>query len=686
MNKQEAGYPDIGEISKKEIVSGFKFDVYQSEDSLRKERQLVARKVPVVLDYRKDISRANIDSIEMKIAKAESLLTKSKLELSEQRDSLEAIFGINFKKQTVEFFAHLRKFSELSEAMKEVIEPLYEEGFYSEDSIPDTLNSLYYSIRRDGNENPYTPQLVMTQKDMVDKYKRKIADKFDFPDKAELARKLGPNFIKPNLIPDWETTNERRQSRMKTVDRIIETVKKDEKIVGFHEKVTPEIHRKLEAWANELNKKKHTKTFARRILLAIGWIITNTIMVFIFAFYLVIYKKKLWDNLQLFTFYLLVFFLQYTAAYILQNFNDYFILMPISLIAVLLSAFFDLEDAISALVFSTFMVFLSFSKNFLLFTEILVPGIILAIGFPLLKKRRDIYFPILLSILSSMFVIFVLEESTLGPKTHSPLELFAYHSIAIFVYALIAIFLLNFIENFLGMTSSFTLTEFATPNHQLLMQLSVEGTGTYHHSMNVATLAHNAAEEIEADPLLCRVGGYFHDIGKLFKPEYFNENDPPRSRHENLTPTESAKILISHVKDGVDLAKSNKLPEPIIDIIKQHHGTTIIKYFYKIAKSKNPEIDETDFRYPGPRPRSKEAGIIMLSDISEAAVRGLAEKTKDNIGDIVDRLINERLFNGQLDESKLTLTDINKIKKSLKNGLLGIHHQRKMGNENELPW
>lgn len=218
-------------------------------------------------------------------------------------------------------------------------------------------------------------------------------------------------------------------------------------------------------------------------------------------------------------------------------------------------------------------------------------------------------------------------------------------------------------------------------NAPILRQLMIEAPGTYHHSILVGNLAEAAAESINANPLLARVASYYHDIGKIKKPLYFIENaGGQRNRHDKLAPSMSALILTSHVKDGVELAREHKLGVELIDIIQQHHGTTLIKFFYGRAKDQaDPEvqqIDERDYRYHGPKPQTREAALIMLADAVEAASRTLTDPTPARIQGMVQKLINNIFIDGQLDECDLTLKDLNQIAKSFNRVLSGSFHHR----------
>jgi putative nucleotidyltransferase with HDIG domain len=244
--------------------------------------------------------------------------------------------------------------------------------------------------------------------------------------------------------------------------------------------------------------------------------------------------------------------------------------------------------------------------------------------------------------------------------------------------------LLPTVERVFGVQTDLSLIELGDPAHPLLQELIRRAPGTYNHSITVASLAEAAAEAIGARGLLVRVGAYFHDIGKMLKPQYFVENQTKGdNRHDALMPAMSTLVIIAHVKDGADLARQNKLPESIVDFIQQHHGTTLVEFFYRQAHQKkvqeDPEagaLDETSFRYPGPKPQTREAGVLMLADAVESASRVLKEPTSSRIENLVEEISMKRLLDGQFDESGLTLEEVRKIEDSLVKSLTAVYHGR----------
>jgi putative nucleotidyltransferase with HDIG domain len=239
--------------------------------------------------------------------------------------------------------------------------------------------------------------------------------------------------------------------------------------------------------------------------------------------------------------------------------------------------------------------------------------------------------------------------------------------------------LVPLIEIAFDYTTDITLLELAHLDRPIMRRLMIEAPGTYHHSVIVGSLVEAAAAQIGANPLLAKVCGYYHDIGKIKKPLYFIENQTDgRNKHDKLAPSMSSLILIAHSKDGVEIARENKLGQVIIDTIRQHHGTSIIKYFYEKAKQKKGDdaVNIDDFRYPGPKPQTKEAGLVMLADVVEAASRTLDNPTTSRIQGLVQKLINQIFSDGQLDACELTLKDLHNIARSFNKILYGIHHHR----------
>jgi putative nucleotidyltransferase with HDIG domain len=304
-----------------------------------------------------------------------------------------------------------------------------------------------------------------------------------------------------------------------------------------------------------------------------------------------------------------------------------------------------------------------------------VLGMVTVMSVRRVYKRSLFYRTILLLTFLSLALIFLLELG--GGQKAQPMYL-----VGLFVPVLsvaFGLFVLPVAEPAIGVCSDLTLLELSDLNHPLLQRMALEAQGTYHHSQVVGQLAEHAARAIDANALLTRVGALFHDIGKMEKPEYYVENQSPgHNRHDELSPSMSALVLAAHVKEGIELARRWRLPGMVIDFIPEHHGTMVMEYFYhKALEGEGGEtVKVDDFRYPGPRPRSRETAIMMLADAVEAATRALVKPTPSRIKEITRQVIDKRMLSGELDQSGVSLSDIARIRDSFVPLLTGIHHAR----------
>lgn len=336
----------------------------------------------------------------------------------------------------------------------------------------------------------------------------------------------------------------------------------------------------------------------------------------------------------------------------------------------------------SAFLAMTLAMMVDMNFPFLLVT--MISGIAAARGVYNCKKRNDIYWAGIRSgFVSAGSIATLILMQKLGD--HDLLHLLVWNVPAgLFsgvLSSMVAMTLIPLLESAFNYTTDVKLLELASLNHPLMQQMIVRAPGTYHHSLVVGSMVEAAATEIGANPLLSKVMAYYHDIGKMDHAQYFIENQRPGfNPHDSVTPYMSKTILIAHVKDGAELGLQHKLGKPIIDGILQHHGTTLISYFYnKALEEQNTDIDtveEDDFRYPGPKPQFREAALVMLADSIEAAARSLDDPTPSRLQNIVKNIIQTKFLDGQLEECNLTLRDLSVIEQAFKRVLLGIYHQR----------
>lgn len=356
--------------------------------------------------------------------------------------------------------------------------------------------------------------------------------------------------------------------------------------------------------------------------------------------------------------------------------------IPLAAGAMLAALLIDIHTAIIFTVITSLLAGLWLDNpHYSLFT--FVAGITAAFCVIRCKRRSAIWragiFVSLVSVATALMITLLKGELLFSMET--PVVLGAAFFNGIIVAMLVSAFLPLF-EYFFKITTDISLLELLDLNHPLMRDLLVEAPGTYHHSIVVGNLVESAAEAVGVNPLLARVGAYYHDIGKIKMPDYFIENQViPVSKHDNLTPRMSSLILISHVKEGVELARQHNLPQAIIDIIQQHHGTSIQTYFYEKAKEMYEKdttmpVHEEDFRYPGPKPKTRVAALILMADAVEAASRVLLDPTPSRVSALVERIINHCFIDGQLDECELTLKDIREIKIYFVYMLTSMYHKR----------
>lgn len=494
--------------------------------------------------------------------------------------------------------------------------------------------------------------------------------------------------LRPNMIFDQNATEKNRKEAMEKVAPVTHTVRRDEIIIRSGDVVTEDDIKILEALGLQKSKINY--------LSIIGTIILISIMIILASLYLKKYQQEVWaDTVKLVFLEVMVIIILLLAKIIdvLPAVNHVYLpyLLPVAVASILISVLLNTQMAIMATVFISFLSALVFNNDYNVALLGFVSGLVGIFSVLRVSQRNDL---VRAGFNVSGVLVFLVSGFTLINPVDNWWNLLGNIGIALANGVLVAIFangLLPYLENIFGLTSSVKFLELSNPSNPLLSRMVFEAPGTYNHSLVVANLAETAANNIGADSLLARVGSYYHDIGKLRRPYFFIENYIGNENpHEKLSPNLSALIIKTHVKDGVELAKENKLPSQIIDIIQQHHGTGLISYFYQQALEANIDshdnIEEGDFRYDGPKPQSKEAAIVMLADVVEAAVRSknFNRANLNRLEGLIRELVKEKLIEGQLDESDLSLGDLDIITESFVKILAGIYHQRVEYPENIL--
>ncbi|AGB41798.1 putative domain HDIG-containing protein [Halobacteroides halobius DSM 5150] len=491
----------------------------------------------------------------------------------------------------------------------------------------------------------------------------------------QLVKNITQQTIEPNLILDLRETRKRKERAKERIKPVKRTIHKGEIIIRHGRVVTEKDVQKLKLLGLRDPKVDYSNI--------IGYSVIILIMLGVIIIYIYQYHRQVLNNMsQLYLLGLLpiiILLLARLANYLPTNYPSF--LVPIAAASILVAVLVDTDIAIIFTVGLSFLVAIVSDETIADIAVAMISGISGIYSVTKLSQRSDLVRAGFIVGGASSLTIFAFLLTNPVLELVSFLKIVPLGIINGVVVAIITNGLLPYVENIFGITSPVKLLELSNPNHPLLKRLLVKAPGTYHHSIIVGNLAEAAADTVEADSLLARVGAYYHDIGKIKRSYFFIENQiGDENPHDKLSPNLSTLIITSHVKDGVEMANNYKLPEVIVDIIKQHHGESLVSYFYQEAAydDKYENVDESEFRYPGPRPQTKEAALIMLADTVEAAVRSniAVQSNPDKLEKFVTDLIKAKLNSGQLDESDLTLKDLDKIASSFVNILKGIFHNR----------
>lgn len=486
----------------------------------------------------------------------------------------------------------------------------------------------------------------------------------------EIGADIAVMVLKPNMYYDEQTTLARRQSEREKVEDVV--IRKGTLIVSKGQEVSSQQIQLLNAYG--LLAESDNDRFDIQFYIGYGIIIS--ICLIIMGQYLRSLDKKLWDSNSTLLLISLIAIIALTITMVLKNISEYLIVLPAG--AMLVSILVSPRIAIMTNIMMSILAGFLGGFDLPVVVMMLLTGI-LGAGMVSRTHHRSTFILAGLAVsLVSLLVIFsegILSRADIYKMLNNGL----YGVIGGTLSAVLTIGTLPFFETVFDIITPLKLLELSNPNQPMLRRLLIEAPGTYYHSILVGNLAEAAAEDIGANPLLCRVGAYYHDIGKLKRPYFFKENQITRDNpHDKITPNLSALVITSHVKDGVEIAGKNKLPSTVIRIIEEHHGNTLVAYFYhKALNAEGAEaVDESKFRYPFRKPQTEEAAIVMLADSVEAYIRSLSEPTRDQVEQGVRKIIKDKLNDAQLDNCDLTLKDLEMIGQAFVKVLAGIFHDR----------
>ena len=672
-----------GQIASNDIIAPFSFDVIKSEEDFHAESILARNSISPTYKFSKDISKSNVKSFDLffkDLLKTYKVLPDSIKNSDKIATSLKGIFdkyGINISESSISIILSIG-----IEKFKNIVI-----------SIADDITTMGY-IKDFSDSEKYTGSRFINIDGIGDKLKGNIVTQnninYFIVNNLSSEYRNDLNFIKAlyevlipiikyNLSFEQEKTIEDIDDVTSKVSKFKGTVLKGEKIIGVHERVTKDIADKLNsmnAYLTNINYKNPEKY--KKIYYNIGKTLLIILILYLTYTYIIIEFKHILHKCKYL--YLLYTLLVISVApfYIIKNvLTSPVFVIPVSFLAVMVTIL--IERRFARFVIAMFSVYVGFLLKFDFWAMFFVffTGILSVHPLMNVKRRSDILNGFIYILLINLCVGIV---SNLLHFT-SLQEFLKIIFISIFNAFLCGVGVLGFLpvfERIFNISTNITLIDLSDSNLPLLRDLTLKAPGTDMHSRMVSFLAEKAARAIGGNELLARVGALYHDIGKTLKPEYFIENQAGiRNPHDKLSPYMSALIIQSHVREGIELAKKHKIPAEIIEIIQQHHGTDLIKYFYEEAKKLDGEdIDEQKFRYPGPKPQTKEAGIIMLADAVESATRSLQEPTASRIKNMTKKVVKNKFVSGELDESELSMRDLTTIEDSFVPLLTAFYHSR----------
>lgn len=484
-------------------------------------------------------------------------------------------------------------------------------------------------------------------------------------------------YLLPNVKENAEKTAELRNSLLTPIEAVQGIIQKGEEIINRGEMVTPQRYQILQDYENELAKREKERGISQ-FNVVIGRILFAASLMLIIYLFLRLYRKEVFESMAR-TICLLTLFVGFYAfaAFMSDLFVDGLYIVPIAILPILLVVFYDTTVAMFFLVMEvvlcSMLAKLQFEFCFIQFAA----GMTAIYSMRELSRRSQ-----LMRTASYVFLAYVLTYAAAELVQVASLNTFSWKLIGFFAINMVltsfAYILIFIVEKLFGFISVVTLVELSDINNPIIRELSEECPGTFQHSMAVANLVTAAANRINANVQLVRAGALYHDIGKTKNPAFFTENQHGVNPHNSLTPVQSARVIINHVTDGLRMAEKAKLPKAIRDMIVQHHGKTTTRYFYNTYCNAHPgeDVDPTPYTYPGPNPQTKEASLLMMADVVEAASRSLPDHNPETIAALVNKLIDGQVAEGLHKDSPLSFRDITTIKKAFVDTLLTMYHVR----------
>lgn len=559
----------------------------------------------------------------------------------------------------------------------QIINQVYDIGFIDVASQGKILNDSEVILLRKANEvEEVVYKKLLVYKDVLQLITDSIGDSpYSYGQNKLLNTLL--EVLKPNVSYDAAFTQKGLEESFKNISYTKGLISTGELIILKGDIVEGRKLAILESLKQESESKVWTES--NYIWIVSGYSVLVSLAMLMLLLFLQKYRSEIFRNNNKVTFIFFNIFLMVLIQTLVVKYNsDYLYVVPLSILPIVLKAFFDARLGLFAHVLTVLLLGFIVPNSFEFIYLHIIAGMVTILTVSDLYKRASLFISIgqiTLIYMITYFAFSIIKEGNASLIKWDYFLLFSANGLLSFL----SLFFIYMYEKIFGLVSDVTLLELSNTNTKLLRELNEKAPGTFQHSMQVANLAEAAANEIGANSMLVRTGALYHDIGKMLNPMYFIENQSTGvNPHNDLSPRDSASIIIDHVIKGIELAKEHRLPDRIIDFIRTHHGTNLVYYFYKNEQDLNPdeEIDVSKFQYPGPIPFSKETAILMICDAAEAATKSIKNPTAQSIDVLIDKIVEKQKSENQFINSDITFREIEKIKKVVKKKLMNIYHLR----------
>lgn len=668
---------EVGMVAESDMIAQVSFPLPKSDAELRQEQEEAAASVPPIFTIDTTAADTMLQSVRTFLGYVDSAATTGGSDLTVRQEMREVLssYGIT---PTDEFIALLRTENNrraLQTSLERTIRSVLPRGVARASDL-EGLRAGQLRITGGERDQLVDRDSVRTQADLYDAARGNIP--WSAPaGLSDIQHLVLVRFFRPSLRLDAAATDTARARARAAVPTTKGEVLRGERILSAHEPIREEDARRVAAYKEHLISigalGEGSGSFARQV----GAFIINLSLLSIFAGLMFFYRPTVYQDFRSVLLVALLMATTIAAAAVIAGSGAPFELVPMAFPALVIAMLWDGRMALNmslvlALLLGAQTPFLSLSSHLML----AIGGAAAALSVRVVRRRAQGL--ILGAFVAFSYALLALALGLLrGEVGAGVFESAAWGTVNGIGSALLALGFMPLFEAFTRITTDQTLLELADLNRPLLKRLSLEASGTYAHSINVANLAEAAAHAIGANALLVRVGAYYHDVGKLAAPQYFIENQARgRNPHDQLDPGTSAALVRSHVLEGIRLAEQANLPEAVKQFIPEHHGTQKIAYFLEQARRRDESVDASEFTYQGPKPQSRETAILMLADSIESAMKVLQDPTAERIRELVDRIVAGKIAEGQLEEAPLTMRELSLIKQQFVSVLLGMYHHR----------